>query len=128
MMMDRDAVLALCSGRAQAEAAVALQISSAALELFAYGQAEAAKRGLLLVDTKYEFGRDSEGTIRLIDEILTPDSSRHVPHTCALFPSSCQRGKCKKGTVGLALCVSCCGCQQAVVKLPSLTDSCVSAH
>ncbi|CAK0787108.1 hypothetical protein CVIRNUC_010324 [Coccomyxa viridis] len=52
-------------------------VSSAALELFAYGQAEAAKRGLLLVDTKYEFGRDSEGTIRLIDEIHTPDSSRY---------------------------------------------------
>ena len=62
-----------------------MQISSAALELFAYGQAEAAKRGLLLVDTKYEFGRDSEGTIRLIDEIHTPDSSRRVPDTCAPF-------------------------------------------
>ncbi|CAL5229319.1 g12625 [Coccomyxa viridis] len=52
-------------------------ISSAALELFAYGQQEAARRGLLLVDTKYEFGRDSQGTIRLIDEIHTPDSSRY---------------------------------------------------
>ena len=60
-----------------------MQISSAALELFAYGQAEAARRGLLLVDTKYEFGRDSEGIIRLIDEIHTPDSSRQVPDTCA---------------------------------------------
>ena len=80
------------------------------------------------MDTKYEFGRDSEGTIRLIDEIHTPDSSRHVPDTSARFPSSCQQGECKKGTIRLALCVSCCGCQHAVVKLPSLTDSCVSAH
>ena len=55
-----------------------LQISSAALELFLYGQHEAAKRGLLLVDTKYEFGKDSQGTIRLIDEIHTPDSSRYI--------------------------------------------------
>ncbi len=53
-----------------------MQISNAALELFAYGQQEASKRGLLLVDTKYEFGKDSHGTIRLIDEIHTPDSSR----------------------------------------------------
>ena len=50
--------------------------SRAAMELFAFGQAEAAKRGLILVDTKYEFGRDAEGVIRLIDEIHTPDSSR----------------------------------------------------
>ncbi|GFR40411.1 hypothetical protein Agub_g985 [Astrephomene gubernaculifera] len=53
------------------------EVSSAALRLFAFGQAEAAKRGLLLVDTKYEFGKDSSGTIRLIDEIHTPDSSRY---------------------------------------------------
>ena len=50
--------------------------SRAAMELFAFGQAGAAKRGLILVDTKYEFGRDAEGVIRLIDEIHTPDSSR----------------------------------------------------
>ncbi|MFC6644374.1 phosphoribosylaminoimidazolesuccinocarboxamide synthase [Granulicella cerasi] len=48
-----------------------------ALELFAFGQQEAAKHGLILVDTKYEFGVDSEGTIRLIDEVHTPDSSRY---------------------------------------------------
>ena len=37
----------------------------------------AAARGLILVDTKYEFGKDSEGVITLIDEIHTPDSSRY---------------------------------------------------
>jgi phosphoribosylaminoimidazole-succinocarboxamide synthase len=36
-------------------------VSSAALQLFAFGQVEAAKRGLLLVDTKYEFGKDAAG-------------------------------------------------------------------
>lgn len=53
-----------------------MQASKAALALFKYGQDEAAKRGLLLVDTKYEFGKDADGNIMLIDEIHTPDSSR----------------------------------------------------
>ena len=51
--------------------------SRVALELFAFGQAEAAERGLILVDTKYEMGRDATGEILLIDEIHTPDSSRY---------------------------------------------------
>ncbi|MCB0820904.1 MAG: phosphoribosylaminoimidazolesuccinocarboxamide synthase [Bacteroidetes bacterium] len=46
-------------------------------KLFAKGTEMAAERGLILVDTKYEFGKDSEGRIRLIDEIHTPDSSRY---------------------------------------------------
>ena len=52
-------------------------VSQAAKELFAFGQAEAAKRGLILVDTKYEFGRDGQGNFFLIDEVHTPDSSRY---------------------------------------------------
>ena len=52
-------------------------VSSAALALFEFGQQEALKRGLLLVDTKYEFGKDAQGDIMLIDEIHTPDSSRY---------------------------------------------------
>ena len=52
-------------------------ISSYALALFARGQAIAAERGLILVDTKYEFGLDGEGRIILADEIHTPDSSRY---------------------------------------------------
>ena len=47
------------------------------IQVFEFGQKVAAKRGLILVDTKYEFGRDADGTIRLIDEINTPDSSRY---------------------------------------------------
>jgi phosphoribosylaminoimidazole-succinocarboxamide synthase len=43
--------------------------SSAALALFAHGQAEAAQRGLLLVDTKYELGKDADGNILLLDEV-----------------------------------------------------------
>lgn len=49
----------------------------AALAVFARGQEVSAKRGLMLVDTKYEFGKDEDGTIRLIDEVNTPDSSRY---------------------------------------------------
>jgi phosphoribosylaminoimidazole-succinocarboxamide synthase len=43
--------------------------SAAALSLFEYGQQEAAKRGLLLVDTKYELGKDIDGNILLLDEV-----------------------------------------------------------
>ncbi|QCO57412.1 phosphoribosylaminoimidazolesuccinocarboxamide synthase (plasmid) [Pseudorhodobacter turbinis] len=53
------------------------QISAISLALFARGQEVSAKRGLILVDTKYEFGTDAEGNIILADEIHTPDSSRY---------------------------------------------------
>lgn len=53
------------------------QISAYALALFARGQRMAADRGLILVDTKYEFGVDAAGRIILADEIHTPDSSRY---------------------------------------------------
>ena len=53
------------------------RIRKTALALFARGQDIAARRGLILVDTKYEFGTDESGTLVLIDEIHTPDSSRY---------------------------------------------------
>ena len=52
------------------------QLSSYALQLFARGKEIAGKQGLILVDTKYEFGKIGE-TIYLMDEIHTPDSSRY---------------------------------------------------
>jgi phosphoribosylaminoimidazole-succinocarboxamide synthase len=52
-------------------------VSRHALALFARGKALAAQRGLILVDTKYEFGTDKNGTVILADEIHTPDSSRY---------------------------------------------------
>ncbi len=52
-------------------------VSTKALALFARGQKMAAERGLILVDTKYEFGIDGAGNILLADEIHTPDSSRY---------------------------------------------------
>ena len=52
------------------------EVSAKALALFARGRELAAQRGLILVDTKYEFGLDKDGSIVLADEIHTPDSSR----------------------------------------------------
>lgn len=51
--------------------------STAAMQLFEYGMKVAHQHGLILVDTKYEMGKDADGNIVLIDEIHTPDSSRY---------------------------------------------------
>jgi phosphoribosylaminoimidazole-succinocarboxamide synthase len=53
------------------------EVAAKSLALFARGQEMAAQRGLILVDTKYEFGTDAAGNILLADEIHTPDSSRY---------------------------------------------------
>ena len=52
------------------------QVQAAALAVFKRGQEVANKAGMILVDTKYEFGRSSDGSVVLIDEVHTPDSSR----------------------------------------------------
>jgi phosphoribosylaminoimidazole-succinocarboxamide synthase len=52
------------------------QVQAAALAIFKRGQEVARKAGLILVDTKYEFGLASDGSVVLIDEVHTPDSSR----------------------------------------------------
>ena len=53
------------------------EVSEKALALFACGREMAARHGLILVDTKYEFGFDANGSIVLADEVHTPDSSRY---------------------------------------------------
>lgn len=53
------------------------ELARLSLALFARGREIAARNGLILVDTKFEFGVDGEGRITLADEILTPDSSRY---------------------------------------------------
>ena len=53
------------------------EVTARALALFARGQAMARDRGLILADTKYEFGTDADGRIVLADEVHTPDSSRY---------------------------------------------------
>jgi phosphoribosylaminoimidazole-succinocarboxamide synthase len=54
-----------------------IQLENHTLALFARGTELAQKQGLILVDTKYEFGKNKKGEILLIDEIHTPDSSRY---------------------------------------------------
>jgi phosphoribosylaminoimidazole-succinocarboxamide synthase len=49
------------------------------LELYRRGAALAARRGIILADTKFEFGLDADGQVVLADEVLTPDSSRYWP-------------------------------------------------
>jgi phosphoribosylaminoimidazole-succinocarboxamide synthase len=53
------------------------EIADRALALFRKGQEIAAKRGLILVDTKYEMGYDEKGQLTIADEVHTPDSSRY---------------------------------------------------
>ena len=63
----------LCPGDAYDRAA------AAALAVYAHGAAHAATRGIVLADTKFEFGLDATGEIVLADEVMTPDSSRFWP-------------------------------------------------
>jgi phosphoribosylaminoimidazole-succinocarboxamide synthase len=59
--------------------ALAVQVRDAALRLYTEAAAYALTRGIIIADTKFEFGLDAAGTLHLIDEVLTPDSSRFWP-------------------------------------------------
>src|SRR5439155_14945989 len=61
-------------GRRQAE-----QLQQASLALYEAGRQHAARRGIIIADTKFEFGTAPDGRLLVIDEILTPDSSRFWP-------------------------------------------------
>jgi len=58
---------------------LAEQVREATLELYRAAVAHAEPRGILIADTKFEFGLDADGTLRVMDEMLTPDSSRFWP-------------------------------------------------
>ncbi|HHQ13941.1 MAG TPA: phosphoribosylaminoimidazolesuccinocarboxamide synthase [Chromatiales bacterium] len=58
---------------------LASQVRDLALALYQQGAEYAATRGIIIADTKFEFGQDDEGRLYLIDEVLTPDSSRFWP-------------------------------------------------
>jgi phosphoribosylaminoimidazole-succinocarboxamide synthase len=60
-------------------AALAAQVRDAALRLYSEAATYALTRGIIIADTKFEFGLDAAGTLHLIDEVLTPDSSRFWP-------------------------------------------------
>ncbi len=55
---------------------LAEQVRSATLAMYRFARAYAAQRGILIADTKFEFGLDENGVLRVMDEMLTPDSSR----------------------------------------------------
>ena len=54
-------------------------VHDTSIALYAMGAKRAAQAGIILADTKFEFGKDSQGNLVLIDEVLTPDSSRYWP-------------------------------------------------
>jgi phosphoribosylaminoimidazole-succinocarboxamide synthase len=68
-----DEAAAVCGGERYAEA------RDAAIALYRFGAAHAEERGVVLADTKFEFGVDREGVLTLADEAMTPDSSRFWP-------------------------------------------------
>jgi phosphoribosylaminoimidazole-succinocarboxamide synthase len=55
------------------------RLREASMAVYARGREIAARSDIIIADTKFEFGRDTDGTIRLMDEVLTPDSSRFWP-------------------------------------------------
>ena len=61
-------------GRERAE-----QVRAATLALYTFARDFAAQRGIILADTKFEFGTDADGKLYVMDEVLTPDSSRYWP-------------------------------------------------
>ncbi|HKU62046.1 MAG TPA: phosphoribosylaminoimidazolesuccinocarboxamide synthase [Gemmatimonadales bacterium] len=58
---------------------LAARLRDASFALYRAGRDHAAARGIIIADTKFEFGTDPSGTLRLIDEVMTPDSSRFWP-------------------------------------------------
>jgi phosphoribosylaminoimidazole-succinocarboxamide synthase len=60
-------------------AQLAAQVRDTALALYAFAAAHARARGIIVADTKFEFGVDEAGTLTLMDEVVTPDSSRFWP-------------------------------------------------
>src|SRR3546814_18386971 len=60
-------------------AELAEQVRDATLRLYAFAADYALRRGIILADTKFEFGTDADGRLYVMDELLTPDSSRYWP-------------------------------------------------
>jgi phosphoribosylaminoimidazole-succinocarboxamide synthase len=66
-------------GAATIGAALYERVKTLSLELYRFGHDRAKQAGMILADTKFEFGTDGAGRLHLIDEVLTPDSSRYWP-------------------------------------------------
>lgn len=74
---DHDENVSFAKMRSDLGAEAADEVRDAAFTVFAAGQAIANAAGIILADTKFEFGRTADGTLVLGDEVLTPDSSRY---------------------------------------------------
>jgi phosphoribosylaminoimidazole-succinocarboxamide synthase len=74
-----DAPINDAQGAATIGAALYEKVKSISLALYRLGHDRAKKAGMILADTKFEFGTDAAGNLILIDEVLTPDSSRYWP-------------------------------------------------
>ncbi len=66
-------------GAAAIGAALYEKVKAISLQLYSFGHERAKQAGMILADTKFEFGTDAAGNLFLIDEVLTPDSSRYWP-------------------------------------------------
>jgi phosphoribosylaminoimidazole-succinocarboxamide synthase len=78
---DENVPFAVMAERIGADLAETLRARS--LDVYTRGAAHAADRGIVVADTKFEWGRLSDGTVILVDEVLTPDSSRFWPASAA---------------------------------------------
>ena len=76
---EHDINISFAEMQAKIGAELAEQVRSVSLELYRQAAEYALKRGIIIADTKFEFGLDAAGKLVLIDEILTPDSSRFWP-------------------------------------------------
>ncbi len=73
---DHDENIAFGQLEALIGAARAAEVRDTAIRIFEAARAHALTRGIVIADTKFEFGLDDQGTLTLMDEVLTPDSSR----------------------------------------------------
>ena len=76
---DHDDNISFAQCEAIIGAELAAQVRDTAIKLYTTAVEYAATRGIIIADTKFEFGLDEDGTLTLIDEVLTPDSSRFWP-------------------------------------------------
>ena len=76
---DHDENISFAQAERLVGAKLAAQVRDAALALYKFASGHALKRGIIVADTKFEFGVDDAGRLTLIDEVCTPDSSRFWP-------------------------------------------------
>jgi phosphoribosylaminoimidazole-succinocarboxamide synthase len=76
---EHDAPIDDAQGAAIVGTALYAKVKAASLALYSFGHEKARAAGMILADTKFEFGTDAAGNLVLIDEVLTPDSSRYWP-------------------------------------------------